>query len=957
MTHRATSRRRSSLLTVLLLALSSLFVTGAGHPPLQPTYYGQVGGPGHAGLYGWGAATMTDGTVLISDYWNRRVQRFNPDGTLVGTLIENPGYGPDQHQAPYGLGVDPNNGDVYMADTDRRGVDKYDKDGNFILSFGTGGGGVGKFRYPSRVAVASDGMVFVADTWSNNIVAHDSLGNELYAWGSFGTALGNMKQPHGIAFDDQDRLFVVDTNNHRVQVFAKDGTPLYAFGSQGPDEGQFLGDMRGIAIDDSRDAVYVTDGRGNRVNRFTKAGVFVNRWGSEGFGPGQFSDGAREATVDHNGNVWVADMPNFRAQVFSPDGDFLFEVPGPPEPPPPGGFNGPRGVALDAAGNLFVSDMYNWRIEKFDADGDFVTQWGTRGRGDYRFNYARLLAVDPTDQTVVIADTDNHQLKRYTNDGVFVEDISFKGSGPGQVKAPHGVDIGPDGKIYVADTGNNRVVVLNPDGSPNMTFGSNGTGPGNFRYPKGIAVDVDGTIWVTDSQNDDVQHFDAAGNYLGEVDLSFPGGLDGPFGVDVDDHHVFVADVRQAKVKMYAKDGTFVADVGGYGSDPGQLRAPQGVAVKDGLLYVAERENDRISVFDLYGNNADTTPPDSATTSPAQNEVVPGGGPITISGTATDDREVASVKLAIKDVDSGSWLRGDGSFGAYEQLLAVTSDTSPASVTWSLEVNLPDGRYGFHVKTTDTSGNVDADTPWHRFDVVSGPIDGADPDVTVTSPTHQGVSTTDPTTLQGDATDDVGVAEVTVAIRDRDAGTWLQPDLVTWSPAYATIVTTLDAPGAPATGWSLDVSLPEGRYGLAVKVADTSGKQDPSTPWTTFDVALGPPDTVAPDGTVSSPTSGEALPSGQTVVLSGDATDDVGVAVVQVALRDRVSGSWFQGDGTWGPHRWLDAAVVTPGGTAVTWSYDAGVLADGSYGFSLRTVDGAGNDDPSRPWTTFTVAP
>ena len=95
-----------------------------------------VGFSGHAGLYGWGATTMRDGSVLIGDYWNKRVLHYATDGTYLGVFIQNVGYGATQHQSPYGLGVDPDTGDVYMCDTDRRQVDRYSETGVYLNSFG-----------------------------------------------------------------------------------------------------------------------------------------------------------------------------------------------------------------------------------------------------------------------------------------------------------------------------------------------------------------------------------------------------------------------------------------------------------------------------------------------------------------------------------------------------------------------------------------------------------------------------------------------------------------------------------------------------------------------------------------------------------------------------------------------------------------------------------------------------
>lgn len=562
-----------------------------------------AGVDGHAGLYGWGAATMLDGSVLIGDYWNMRVQRYATDGTLLGTFIDNPGFGPGQHQAPYGLAVDPTTGDVYMADTDRYRVNKYDDAGTFLLSFGVQGTDAGKFKYPSRIAVSSTGMVYVADTWDNRISIHTPDGTEIGSFGGSGATLGQLRAPHGMAFDAADRLFVADARNNRIQVFDATGTALFAFSGKGYQPGNFVGDMRGLAIDQANGFVYASDGIGNRINKFTTDGTYVSRFGSSGFGPGQFSDGGREVTVDGDGSVWVGDMPNFRAQKFAADGTFLFEVPGPPAPPLPGGFNAPRGVAVDNDGNIFVTDTYNWRIQKLAPNGDPVTSWGTRGQDEYRFNYSRMLAIDPRNGDVVVADTDNQRIKKYTNDGLFIWQKGGAGRAAGQFQNPHGVDVGPDGTIYVADTNNDRVVVLDEHGTFVRKFGSTGSANGQFQFPKGIGVDPDGTLWVTDSIKDTVQHFTAEGTYLGKIGTHTAGAPDqlaGPFDVEIDAERVFVADAQLSLVKVWSRDGTYQGSFGGPGRKLGKFLQPQGMDLTPGgQLYVAEQKNDRVQEWSV----------------------------------------------------------------------------------------------------------------------------------------------------------------------------------------------------------------------------------------------------------------------------------------------------------------------------------------------------------------------
>jgi tripartite motif-containing protein 71 len=564
-----------------------------------------VGGPGHAGLYGWGATTMLDGSVLIGDYWNFRVAHYATDGTPLPDFVKNPGFGATQHQAPYGLATDPRNGDIYMADTDRYKVLKYDKNGNLLFTVGTNGDngtGPGRFLYPSRVAVASDGRFYVIDTWDNNIAAFGpDGGTELFQFGSFGTANGQFKQPHGAAFDATDRLFVVDTNNHRVQVFDRSGAFLFKFGSKGTNPGQFAGDMRGLAIDKDKGWVYVVDAEGNRISKFDTSGTFLTRWGSTGTGNGQFSDGGREITVDGDGNVWVGDMPNFRAQKFSPTGQFLLAVPDPPKPPPLNGFNGPRGVALDRAGNIFVTDTYNQRVVKLGPNGQGLLAWGSRGRDDYEFNYPRLIATDPRNDDVVFVDTDNHRVKKYNNDGVFQWQVGGLGTGPLGFKNPHGIDVAEDGTIAVADSRNNRIQLLSPDGSFIRSFGSQGSGNGQFTFVRGVAWDPDGTLWTSDSGRDIITHFSATGAFLGQfggkgtTDDKFSA----PFDIEVDGSRVYVADSAAHKVKVWSKAGAFLGAFGGNGKVSGKMNQPQGLELVGNRLYVAEQGNERVAEWQV----------------------------------------------------------------------------------------------------------------------------------------------------------------------------------------------------------------------------------------------------------------------------------------------------------------------------------------------------------------------
>ena len=435
----STVRLASAGALAALVAVSSGAAASTGEAAargsIAPTFERVIGGKGHAGLYAWGMATAKDGSILVGDYWNYRVQRFSPSGANLGTVINNSGNGATQYYTPYGLGVDPRNGEIFMADTDRYTIDVYSAGGSYLRSWGAKGSGAGKFLYPSRVVVSSTGTVYVADTWDHNVVVSTSTGAEIKTLGGFGNANGKMRSPHGLALDANDNLYVVDPGNFRIQVFDKNGNFLRKWGSKGSGPGQFQGDLRGIAINKAKGWVYVVDGEGNKISKFDLNGKFISKWGSAGYGNGQFADGGREATVDAAGNLWVADMPNFRVQKFTANGAFMAAYPSPAQRPPLGGFNAPRGVGVAKDGTVAVSDTYNWRIQTFNASGGVIKEWGRRGRGANQFNYARMVASNPVNNDWIITDTDNGRIVSYSKDGAYK--WSSGTSGAGKSLKPH----------------------------------------------------------------------------------------------------------------------------------------------------------------------------------------------------------------------------------------------------------------------------------------------------------------------------------------------------------------------------------------------------------------------------------------------------------------------------------------------------------------------------------------
>jgi|GEM_PF-6309932 len=136
-------------------------------------------------------------------------------------------------------------------------------------------------------------------------------------------------------------------------------------------------------------------------------------------------------------------------------------------------FQKPNDVAVDKNGNIYVADTDNHAIRKILLSGRVVTIAGN-GMAGYangrdrtaRFNKPMGIVVDSSGN-LYIADSLNHRIRKITPNGIVstLAGTGTKGFDDGPFNSasfdnPHGIAIGPEGKIYVADRGNDAVRIL-----------------------------------------------------------------------------------------------------------------------------------------------------------------------------------------------------------------------------------------------------------------------------------------------------------------------------------------------------------------------------------------------------------------------------------------------------------------------------------------------------------------
>jgi sugar lactone lactonase YvrE len=155
----------------------------------------------------------------------------------------------------------------------------------------------------------------------------------------------------------------------------------------------------------------------------------------------------------------------------------------------------------------------------------------------------------------------------FDRDGTFIRAFGDK-----LFTRSHGLRIDREGNLWATDVGGHVVVKMNRDGQALLTIGTRGeagewneaTGSHKLNQPNDVVIASNGDVFIVQ------------------------GHTPGPTG--------------DARVLKFRKDGTFITSWGGKGNGPGQFQVAHGIDIDaKGLLWVADRENQRIQVFQQDG--------------------------------------------------------------------------------------------------------------------------------------------------------------------------------------------------------------------------------------------------------------------------------------------------------------------------------------------------------------------
>lgn len=252
-----------------------------------------------------------------------------------------------------------------------------------------------------------------------------------------------------------------------------------------------------------------------------------------------------------------------------------------------GGLTWPVGLAVGGDGRVYCSDEYMHailifdpdaiqRFPEFDEGGEEIGRWGERGSAPGQIDGPAGIEFDADDNLLVV-DSRNDRVQRFTKDGEFLSTWGSSGSGDGQFDRPWGITIDSKGDVYVADWGNSRVQKFAPDGAYLMSFGTPPELGGDLNHPADVAVDSDGDVYITDWGNHRVQIYEPDGQSITALYGDAKKPTDSKAGT-------YVINRNSTILPAYDRIDDF--------SEIGKFRRPKGIEVDD---------KDRVIVADGMG--------------------------------------------------------------------------------------------------------------------------------------------------------------------------------------------------------------------------------------------------------------------------------------------------------------------------------------------------------------------
>jgi streptogramin lyase len=258
-------------------------------------------------------------------------------------------------------------------------------------------------------------------------------------------------------------------------------------------------------------------------------------------------------------------------------------------------FKKPFGVEFDNQGRILVTDWGNAALIRIDRAERKMDVFGTRG--GLVLKAPMGVDVGPDDR-IYVADAKLAKVVAFDTEGKVVTAFGREG----EIVNPTDALVSGDGKtLYVADSKAHKILLFDiATGELRGSFGKRGVEDGEFNFPTSLAWGPEGTVFVLDQLNSRVQEFDPDGEFrdrFGELGKGF-GSFLRPKDITVDEvGFIYVTDNAFNNLQLFDIDYALLTFVGSGGRHPGQFMGASGVDVRGDEFAVVDQMGARLQVF------------------------------------------------------------------------------------------------------------------------------------------------------------------------------------------------------------------------------------------------------------------------------------------------------------------------------------------------------------------------
>jgi DNA-binding beta-propeller fold protein YncE len=259
-----------------------------------------------------GIAINPQGNLFVLHRGPKPLMEFDPDGNFIR------GWGDGLFDRPHGLRIDAQ-GNIWATDVASHVAYKFNPSGRLEMVLGVRGragemhdfGHLRLFNEPSEAVVGPTGDLYVLQGHGKGpccIVKFDKDGNFIKSWGKHGKGKGEFDIPHSLVFDAQGLLYIADRSNARIQVFDADGNYIREWSQPGTPCGLFMTPGQRL---------FLAHGHTGLIMELDLNGKILGTIEGSGQGKtlGRYGE-AHYIAVSARDEIFVADTLNWRVQKY-----------------------------------------------------------------------------------------------------------------------------------------------------------------------------------------------------------------------------------------------------------------------------------------------------------------------------------------------------------------------------------------------------------------------------------------------------------------------------------------------------------------------------------------------------------------------------------------------------------------------------------------------------------------